>query len=76
LILPENIRDKFKKIYRIPPNDLHFKPLTTAYKIFTRRLKFMPFLYLLPIAIIIAIVFQLFAGKMVIDLTSLLQNGF
>lgn len=69
------LRNKMAEIYDLEPNDLRIRPLTRVFKMTTGRLKKMPFLYVVPLAFILAAILYLLFGQMLINLVSLLQYG-
>ena len=69
------LKEKFNEIYSIEPNDLSFGFLTRLYKQTTGPLKKMPFLYIVPLALIFAICLYILFGHLVVGLVSLLQYG-
>ncbi|MCX7996173.1 MAG: hypothetical protein N2691_00230 [Patescibacteria group bacterium] len=73
---PKNWRSRMDDILSLEPNDLMFQPLTTAYKLVTRRLKVWPFLYIIPLSFAAAALLYATFGSSVVKLTSLLQYGF
>jgi hypothetical protein len=70
------LKQKLEEVYSIQPNDLHFRPVTRIYKLLTRPLKQMPFLFIIPSALATALVMYLMFGHLVVGLVSLLQYGF
>lgn len=72
----QDIQKEFNNIFSLPPNDLGNKWLTFLYKSVTRPLKKMPFIYILPLSIFIAIAMYFVFGQYVIKLVSVLQYGF
>lgn len=71
----DSLQEQLQEIFALEPNDLSLPPLTRMYKITTGRLKTMPFLYVVPLAFIFAIVLYILFGQLVIKLVSLLQYG-
>lgn len=70
------LKQKLEEVYSIQPNDLHFRPVTRIYKLLTRPLKQMPFLFIIPGALATALVMYLMFGHLMVGLVSLLQYGF
>lgn len=60
----------------MPPNDLHNEMLTSWYKFLTAPLKRIPFLYIIPLSILLAALMYLTVGQLLIRLVTLLQHGF
>lgn len=71
-ILSQELQD----IFQIPPNDLGNRRVTMLYKWFTKPLKTLPFLYIVPLSLIAAVIAYLLFGHLIIRLVSLLQYGF
>lgn len=76
----KNFSFKIKKaaneIYFVSPNDLGHPKLNNWYKWITHFFKTAPFLVVVPLSILMAILIYLIFRKMVINLVSLLQYGF
>lgn len=70
------IQEEFNTIFSLPPNDLGNKWLTHFYRLVAHPLKKMPFMYILPLSILVAIAMYLLFGQFVIKLVSILQYGF
>lgn len=70
------LRNRYKEAFIVAPNDLGNPLLTRLYKNSTRFLKVMPFMYIVPLSICIAVALYVIFGLSVIRLASLLQNGF
>lgn len=64
------------RIFSIEPNDLNNRYLTNFYKIFTKPLKSIPLIYIIPLSIILSITIYFVFGQMLIKIVTLLQNGF
>ena len=60
----------------MPPNDLHNETLTSWYKALTAPLKRIPFLYIIPLSVLLAGFMYLVVGQLLIRLVTLLQHGF
>lgn len=71
-----NLDREFDRIFAVPPNDLGNRWLTFFYKLFTRPLKKMPFLYILPLSFFAAVALYYLLGPLLITLVSILQYGF
>ena len=71
-----NLDREFDRIFAVPPNDLGNTRLTFFYKFFTRPLKQMPFLYILPLSFLTAVFLYYLFGSLLIKLVSILQYGF
>lgn len=74
--LHNRLEKKLYEVFSLKPTDLGSRRLTALYKIITKRLKTMPFLYVIPLAMIIAIFAYLLLGHSIVRLASLLQYGF
>lgn len=72
----DQLEKRFYEIFSLQPTDLGSRRLTALYKIITKRLKTMPFLYVIPLVSIIAVVSYLLLGHLLVKLASLLQYGF
>lgn len=72
---PEQLKKHLREIYSLEPNDLHMGLLTRVYKQATRRLKRMPFIYIIPLAFLVSIGLYFIFGQLVVGLVSLLQYG-
>lgn len=70
------IQDEFNQVFSLPPNDLGNRKLTFVYKFITHPLKRMPFLYIVPLSLLVAAGLYFLFGQFVIKLVSTLQNGF
>lgn len=64
----------WEQVTDLPPQSVGV--LTPWYKEVTRRLKVMPWPFLLALAITIAILLYLLFGTSIVGLTSILQRGF
>lgn len=71
----QKLKESFQEIYRVPPNDLYFRPITRVYKILTGRLKNKPLFYIVPLSFIVAASMYVVFGQLLIKLVSLLQYG-
>ncbi len=67
---------KFQEIYSLEPNDLIFRPLTFFYKKLTHYFKTNPFMIILPLSFLIAMILYFVFGYLLVRLTTLLQYGF
>lgn len=72
----DNLDREFERIFAVAPNDLGNKWLTFFYKRFTRPLKQMPFVYILPVSFLTAVFLYYLLGPLLIKLVSILQYGF
>ncbi len=70
------LKKKLYEVYFIEPNDLGIGVITKIYKIFTKPIKTMPFLFILPISIFIALSIYIIFGVLIIRLATILQYGF
>lgn len=70
------LRQKLDEVYAVVPNDLGSPVLTGYYHRITKFLKTMPFLYVIPISLMGALILYILFGSLVIKLVSLLQYGF
>ncbi|OGK12912.1 hypothetical protein A3A93_01780 [Candidatus Roizmanbacteria bacterium RIFCSPLOWO2_01_FULL_38_12] len=70
------LKNSYRKIYSVAPNDLGSHGFTFLYKLFTRPIKVMPFLYIIPLSLVGALILYLLRGGLVIRLVNVLQYGF
>lgn len=67
---------KLHEVFIVEPNDLGHPFLTFWYKRTTKFLKTMPFLYIVPMSFMLALLMYAVSGFIVVKLTSVLQAGF
>lgn len=67
---------KMQESFSLEPNNLGINLLTSVYKKTTKYLKNLPFLIIIPLSILFAVFVYILVGRIVVGLTSLLQNGF
>jgi hypothetical protein len=70
------LKHKVNEVFFLEPVDLGLQPLTKLYKMITHPLKTMPFIFIIPLSFLLAVVFYFLFGYLVVRLTSLLQYGF
>lgn len=70
------LRDKMEEVYLVEPNDLGFARATYLYRKINVYFKQMPFLFIIPLSFVVAILLSIFFGPFIIRLTTLLQYGF
>jgi len=70
------LKNVYRRMYFVTPNDLGNHTLNWLYKLLTRPIKTLPFLYFIPISLVSSIILYLLLGRFVIKLVSLLQYGF
>jgi len=70
------LKKQISEVFIIKPNDLGSQFLTYWFKKSTLFLKQFPFLYLIPLATLIAFLVYLFLGKKIVFITTFLQYGF
>ncbi len=70
------LHNKLEEVFSIEPNDLGNEKLTLIYHRLTSFLKRMPFIYIVPLSFIMAIILYFIFGTLVVRLASLLQYGF
>jgi len=70
------LKNTYRRIYTVSPNDLGNHTLTWLYKLLTRPIKALPFLYFVPLSIIGSLVLYFLLGQFAIKLVNLLQYGF
>jgi hypothetical protein len=69
-------KNRLDEVYLVEPNDLGNPLLTKIYKKTTGILKIMPFIYIVPLSMVLSLVLYLGFGHSLIKLVSLLQYGF
>lgn len=72
----KKLKKQMNEIFLLEPNNLGFWPLTSLFKKTTKPLKTMPFIIIIPLTFIIALIMYLIFGNLLIKLVSLLQYGF
>ncbi len=70
------LKKKLNEVFLIEPNDLGWRFLTNLYKDLTAHLKNFPFILIIPVSFILAMIFYLIFGRLIVGLVSLLQYGF
>lgn len=70
------LQKEFNTVFSLPPNDLGNKWLTYLYGFFAHPLKKMPFLYIIPLSVLGAILLYVLLGQLVVKMVSILQYGF
>ncbi len=70
------LQEEFHRVFSLPPNDLGNKWLTHIYKYITHPLKKMPFVYIVPLSVVAALMMYVLFGQLVVKLVSILQYGF
>ena len=70
------LKQKLNEVFINEPSDLGLNFLTNLYKISTRPLKNIPFVIIVPLSFIFAVVIYVLFGKLIIKLVTLLQYGF
>lgn len=71
-VVSQHARD----IFALKPNNLGNPFLTAWYKRLTKRLKAMPFLYIIPLSLVTALLLYLVFGGLVVRIATILQYGF
>lgn len=69
------LKHKYHESFIVDPSDLGNPTLTKIYKGVSGRLKIMPFLYLVPISVMVIVGISLVFGLSVVKIATLLQNG-
>lgn len=67
---------KMDEVFFLEPNNLGSQTLTNFYHSMTSLLKRMPFMVILPLALLVALLFFLNFREMVVRIVTLLQYGF
>jgi len=70
------LQQKLEEVFLVEPNNLGFSIVTTLYHRLTGFLKTMPFIFVIPISFIAAIILYIIFGSLLVKLVSLLQYGF
>lgn len=65
---------KLKEVYFIPPNDLGYACLTKIYKKVAACLKIAPFVYIIPLSILLGLVLYFVFGYLIVKIVSILQR--
>lgn len=69
-------KKKLEEVFFITPNNLGIDFLTDIYKRITAPIKIMPFIFILPLSLFIALILYMILRVSAIRLTNLLQHGF
>lgn len=70
------LRRKMNEVFSVEANDLGFSFLTNYFRKITAYLKVTPFIYVIPLTIVISIFLYFVLGGLLIKLVSFLQYGF
>jgi len=70
------LKKKMDEVFSLEPNNLNWSVFTDFYKLITSPLKSMPFLIVIPLSFIAAMIFYFIFNYWLIKLVSLLQHGF
>lgn len=70
------IHKKLEETFSLEPNDLGVGFLTAVYKKTTSYLKSLPFLIIIPLSFLVAVLLYLLIGGLAVKLATLLQYGF
>ncbi len=70
------LQQKLDEVFMLEPNNLGTTFITVLYHRLTKFLKTMPFVFVIPLSFITAVVLYLIFGPLLIKLVSLLQYGF
>ena len=70
------VKQKLDEIFIVEPNNLGLVILTNIYKKLTGSLKIAPFVYLVPLSLLIVLLVYYLFGIYLVRLVSLLQYGF
>lgn len=70
------LENKLNEVFLVSPNDLGWKNLTNIYKWLTQYLKQLPFLIIVPLSFLLAIIAYFVLGKLLVRLVTILQYGF
>jgi hypothetical protein len=75
-IFQQQLKNRMEDVFSIEQTDLGFHHLTVLYKLCTSRLKSMPFMYILPLSVFVAVLAYVVFGPLIVKLATLLQYGF
>lgn len=70
------VKQKLDEVFIVEPNNLGLVTLTNIYKKLTKSLKIVPFVYLIPLSLLIVLLVYYLLGIYLVRLVSLLQYGF
>ena len=70
------LKRKLNEVFILEPTDLGNNLLTNLYHQVTSRFKTMPFIYILPLSILLAVVSYFILNYLLVKLVNLLQYGF
>lgn len=70
------LKRKLNDVFMVEPNDLGLNFLTFIYKKTTVFLKTLPFIVIIPVSIIAAVIIYFILGRFAIRLVTILQYGF
>jgi len=70
------LKRKLNEVFILEPNDLGSDFLTNLYHKITSHFKTMPFIYILPLSILLAVVSYFILNYLLIKFVTLLQYGF
>ncbi len=70
------LKHKLNEVFLIEPVDLGPNFLTLLYKKITNPLKYWPFVYIIPLSLLISLSLYLIFGPLLLKLVTLLQYGF
>lgn len=69
-----NWQKKLKEIYSPPPNDLGWSVFNKIYKKMVFRLKYAPFLYIIPLTFLLVFLLSSIFGYLIVKIVSILQK--
>ena len=69
-----NWEKKLKEIYSPPPNDLGWWVFNKIYKKIVFRLKFSPFLYIIPLIFLLVFLLSFIFGYLTVKVVNILQR--
>ena len=70
------LHNKIEDVYMVEPNDLGDTRITEIYRSIAARFKVMPFIYVIPVAVVFTFFSYFLFGALIIKLATLLQYGF
>lgn len=71
-----DLRNHYKEVFVLEPNDLHFPLATKIFKKFSPLLKIFPFRVFVPLSVLGTVLLYILFGAIVIRLVTVLQYGF
>lgn len=70
------MKQKLNEVFSVEPSDLGINFLTFYFKKITSHLKTAPFIFVIPSAVIIALILYFLFGRLLVGLATILQYGY